>query len=103
MRILRFIGFWLLIVTVVVLVFDGTRSLADSRLVFSSLETVWHLLAPNGPVNAKNVIVGHIHPWLWEYFIVVSLSLPAWLVFGVLGVWLSWIGRKRTKVDIFMT
>jgi MYXO-CTERM domain-containing protein len=39
---------------------------------------------------------------LWDAVITEILHTPTWGVFGVLGVALFWLGRKRAPAEIFI-
>jgi hypothetical protein len=39
---------------------------------------------------------------MWDPIIVGILSAPTWVVFGILGVLLYWLGRKRKPVEVFI-
>jgi len=39
---------------------------------------------------------------LWDPFITEILNAPTWGVFGVLGIALYWLGRKRTPAEVFI-
>jgi hypothetical protein len=34
--------------------------------------------------------------------IVSILAAPTWVVFGILGVFLYWLGQKRKPVEVFI-
>ena len=45
----------------------------------------------------QQTIETYIGHWLWDPLIQWILMLPTWLVLGVLGFWLSYMGRKRRQ------
>ena len=100
---LRLIARPLLLVAVVALVYDGTRTLAGgSGIVITSLVEHWQGLFPGSLEIVKQFIVRRVSPALWDGGILKVLRMPAWLVIGVLGLLLAWIGRKRHKVNVYM-
>ena len=91
----------LLLAAVVALVYDGTRTLAGAGLVITSLGEHWQSLAPQS-LDALRSLINRLYPLAWEGGATRLLRLPAWLVIGVLGMLLAWIGRKRHPVNVFV-
>ncbi|MBN9011167.1 MAG: hypothetical protein J0H63_13990, partial [Rhizobiales bacterium] len=100
---LRILARPLLIAAVVALAYDGTRTLAGgSGLVITSLAEHWMHFFPASYESAKAILAAKIHPLAWETVVAPVLRLPAWLVAGVLGLLLVWLGRRRKEVAIFI-
>lgn len=99
---LRMLARPLLIAAVVALVYDGTRTMAGgSGLVMTTVEQHWANLAPKSLAASKTLVTTRIHPFIWTSGIERVLKLPAWLVLGVLGLVLVWLGQRRREVRIF--
>ncbi|MFV0295980.1 MAG: hypothetical protein ACK5JT_07650 [Hyphomicrobiaceae bacterium] len=93
----------LLIVAVVALVYDGTRTMAGgSTLVITSLEQHWVNLAPKSYTATKTAISTRISPVVWTMFVERLIRLPAWLLIGSLGLLLSWVSRRRREISVFI-
>jgi hypothetical protein len=92
----------LLLIAVVALVYDGTRTLAGSGFVITSLVEHWQSIAPASLEAARGAITRWIHPMAWDLGFLRLLKLPAWLVVGVFGLFLAWLGRKRRAVNVFV-
>ncbi len=43
----------------------------------------------------------YVYPFLWDPLILSLLQLPTWIVFGVLGLLLYRIGRRRRRIDVY--
>ena len=100
---LRFIARPLLLVAVVALVYDGTRTLAGgSGLVVTSLAEHWQSFFPSSLEMLRGLVTKRVHPVLWDGGMVRVLHLPSWLVIGVIGLLLAWIGRKRHRVNVYI-
>jgi hypothetical protein len=41
-------------------------------------------------------------PWVWDGVIWPVLSVPTFLLFGLLAMWCGYAGRRRHKVNIFV-
>ncbi len=95
----RFVGLWLIAGALVALVIDGTKTIAASELTITPLGLAWYTLSPSTLMAAQTFVqqkveayIGH---WLWDPLIQWILMLPGWLVLGLLGSWLVYVGRKR--------
>ncbi len=101
--VVRVIGLWLVAVAVVAAAIDGTKSIAASKLVLTPLGQHWFQLAPESLNAAQAGIQRTVSPLLWDPVIQWILLLPTWLVAGVLGMLLVWLGsrgRRRRRVRL---
>ena len=91
----RFIGFWFLAAALVALVIDGTKSIADSALVTTS---VAEYLVENSPTTLQRLEFGVQNnlgwPLVWDYIFVPVLGWPAFVILGLVGILLSLIGKR---------
>jgi hypothetical protein len=39
---------------------------------------------------------------MWDPVMTTILHAPTWVVFGILGVLLYWLGQKRKPVEVFI-
>ena len=102
MLILRIIGAWLIIGAIVAFVVDGTRTLgSDSGFVMTPLGEYWFKFHAASLNTAQAAIERHVHPFLWDPVISWILQLPAWVVLGVLGLLIYWIGRRRRPTSAY--
>lgn len=100
---LRTVARPMLLIAVVALVYDGTRTLAGgSGFVVTSLVEHWQGFAPHSLEALRTMVTRTVHPQVWESAVLRLLKLPAWLVVGAIGMFLAWIGRKRHHVNVFI-
>jgi len=92
----RFLGFWILAGGFVALVVDGTRSIAASSLVLTSLRSAWASVAASSLTQVE-AMVSAIAPWAWTRVLAPVLDVPLFAVLAVLGLLLLAIGRRRTR------
>lgn len=93
----------LLIGAIIALAYDGTKSFSGgSGLVTTSLLQHWSSLSPSSLEAAHNVVSSRLDPAVWDMALVPLLRWPAWLIAGVLALILSWFGRRRREVSIFV-
>lgn len=88
-----------ILIAVLAVVTDVTRSNAAHTVVITSLLEHWGKLAPHG-LAAAQASARRI-PLLWDYMLRPVLLIPGWGLFGALGVLFAYLGRRRTKVNVF--
>ncbi|HQZ11930.1 MAG TPA: hypothetical protein PK286_03510 [Devosia sp.] len=93
--ILRILGTWLLGIALILLIIDGTRSLAHSGLVMTPLALTWSQIHEPSLIEAQNFLSSRFFGPVIAPIVGVILSLPGWLVFAVPGGLLAWMGRTR--------
>lgn len=101
MIIIRMIGVWFLLASVITLVIDATKSLAVNRLVITSLGQQWYELHKPSLEAAQKAVEQHVHPLAWDPFLTALLLWPSWALFALFGVILLWLGRKRKQTRVF--
>ena len=100
---LRLLGVWLLLLAMVAAVVDATKSLAGGGAwVVTPMGEQWQALSPETLKGAKEAIETHAGPFLWDPVMTTILDAPTWVVFGILGVFLYWLGQKRKPVEVFI-
>lgn len=92
----RAIGYLMLAGAFIAVVVDGTRSIAASALVFTSLQGFLDRLAPAAVPGLKSSLL-QVHALLWDPVATSALKAPlaaALLVLGILFVALAAGGRE---------
>jgi hypothetical protein len=95
----RFVGLWMIAGALVALVVDATKTIAASRLTITPLGLTWYSISPSSLMRAQEFVqrtvetyIGH---WLWDPVIQWILTAPTWVVLGLFGGWLVYLGRRR--------
>lgn len=96
-----FAGLFLLLAALA-LIGDVTRSMNTRTTVVTSVATQWRQLSPQSLTNAQNAVSKNVHPLAWDPLIWRLLLLPAWFLFGAIGLVLALLGRRRRRVNIFI-
>lgn len=91
----RFFGLWILALAFIFLIYDGTRSIADHGFNVTKMVDVWSSVHQNSLLELKPAIERHLSAWIWDPVVRSVLDQPAWLVFGVVGIFLMLIGRRK--------
>jgi hypothetical protein len=97
----RFIGFWFLAAALVALVIDGTKSIADSELVTTSVAGYFLDISPTTLQRLEFGVQNNLGaPWLWDTVFINLLSWPAFVVLAIIGFLFMLIGRRRKRRDL---
>ena len=91
---LRFIGLCLLATAFVLFVYDGTKSIANQHLVYAKVGDVWAIIDQTS-LNQVQAWLKQKFVWAWDPYLEKSFDLPAWVVVGVVAMFLPVLGRKK--------
>lgn len=93
----RLIGILLLSMALILLVLDGSKTIAASDIVLTPMGEIWFDI-DNGSLNlVQAVIQRRVHPVLWDPIILWILGLPGWVVLGAPGLLLTILARPKSK------
>ena len=82
---------------VILVIIDGTKSLAANGIVFTSLEATWVQLHAESLDDVRQFLETRLFGPLLKPVITAILSFPGWAVLGVPGLLLAWAGRSRRE------
>jgi len=91
----RFLGLICLAAAFILVIYDGTKSIAANAIYFTQLGKTWYELSPNSLQLLQPAIERNVAVWLWNPVIQTVLEQPTWLVLGVTGSILILLGRKK--------
>jgi hypothetical protein len=101
--VLRTLGIWLLLLAMVAAVVDATKSLAGGGAwAMTPLGEQWRQLFPEMLDGFRQWVINTVGDWLWDPILLSILAAPTWVVFGILGVFLYWLGQKRKEVEVYI-
>jgi hypothetical protein len=96
MRLLfRLVGTWLLGMALILLIIDGTRSLAANAVVMTSLGDTWTALHAQSLADVRAFFATRFFGPLLDGVVGFILGLPGWLVLSLPGAFIAWLGRTR--------
>jgi hypothetical protein len=95
--VLRVIGTVLIAFAVILIIIDGTRSLAANGLVFTPLEATWQSMHADSLAAVREFLGTRLFGPLLDPVISGILSFPGWAVIGIPGLLLAWAGRSRRE------
>ncbi len=102
MFLLRLFGSWFMLAATLALVHDVSRSVSSKAgFASTSLGEHWYKLHVASLNLLQATVERYVTPKLWDPAIVTILHMPAWLVLGLIGVGLFFLGRQRRRVAVF--
>ena len=103
LTLLRVLGVWFLLLAMVAAVVDATKSLAGGGAwVVTPMGEQWSALSPDSLAASKTAVETHVGTFLWDPVIATVLQAPTFVVFGILGILLYWLGQKRRPAEVFI-
>ena len=95
--ILRVLGTLLIAFAVILIIIDGTRSLAANGLVLTPLEVTWESMHAVSLAAVRDFLGTRLFGPLISPIVSAVLGFPGWAVIGVPGLLLAWAGRSRSE------
>lgn len=94
---LRIMGTWLIGLALVLLVIDGTKSLAGNAATFTSLGDVWMQVGLQSLDAVREFFRSRFFAALLDNALDVLLTYPAFAVIGLPGILLALLGRSPRR------
>ena len=92
---LRVIGLFCLAAAFILVIYDGTKSIAGNNVYLTSVRDLWQLI--NGASLAK--IQPLLSPFaggiLWDPVAIGILGAPSWALLGAFGILCILMGRRK--------
>lgn len=102
MAALRFLAALFLLIATLALVTDVTPWLQGSGpFTAAACLDHWDMISPASREAAERAFAESSTPWLWTWILSPVLSLPTFVLFGVLGVLSGYAGRHRHRINIY--
>jgi len=92
---LRFIGLLCLAAAFILVIYDGTKSIAGNGLALTSVRALWELINAGSLQKLEPMVRPYAGGLLWDPVMVTLLSAPAWGMFGLFGIVFILLGRKK--------
>jgi hypothetical protein len=91
----RFIGVLCLAAAFILVIYDGTKSIAGNSLYLTSVRALWDLINAGSLAQLKPQIQSYANGVLWDPVMLSLLAAPSWSVLGILGIIFVLLGRKK--------
>jgi hypothetical protein len=95
---LRFIGLLCLSAAFVLVVYDGTKSIADDYIYITNVRGLWELIDAGSLANLKPLIEPYAGGTLWDPVAVSVLTAPAAGLLALLGIIFMLLGQPKKPV-----
>ncbi len=91
----RLFGLLFLALGFLLVVYDGTKSIAANAVYFTDVRSLWDTINAASLANLRPLIESKAGAFAWDPVFVTFLSAPSWAVLGVLGIIFILLGRKK--------
>lgn len=91
---LRFIGLCLLALAFVLLVYDGTKSIANQHLAYMNVSEAWAIVDQSS-LDLVQAWIKRKAMWAWDPYLQSGFALPTWIVLAVVAMILIVLGRRK--------
>ncbi len=91
----RFLGLICLAAAFILVIYDGTKSIAGSGLFLTTVQALWELINAGSLAKLKPLIAPYVGGLLWDPLMLGILATPAWGLLGFFGIVLLILGRKK--------
>jgi len=91
----RFLGLICLAAAFILVIYDGTKSIAGNSLSLTTVRVLWELINAGSLARLRPLIEPYVDGLLWDPAMVSILAAPAWGLLGLLGILLILFGRKK--------
>jgi hypothetical protein len=92
---MRFIGLICLAAAFILVIYDGTKSIAANALYLTSARTLWELINAASLAKLRPLLEPYAGGILWDPVMVSILSAPSWSLLGGFGILLLVFGRRK--------
>jgi hypothetical protein len=92
---LRSIGFLCLAASFLLVIYDGTKSIAGSAIYITSVQALWDIINAGSLQALRPLMEGRLGHFAWDPAFASFLNSPSSAVLGGVGVVLILLGRKR--------
>jgi hypothetical protein len=95
----RFLGLICLAAAFILVVYDGTKSIAANHLYFTSVQALWQLInaaSLQGFIqDTKPLVAPYAGGMLWDPGVLGILAAPSWSLLGIFGILFLLLGRRK--------
>jgi hypothetical protein len=92
---LRFLGLLSLAAAFILVIYDGMKSIVDSRMSITTVRGLWELINAGSLAKLKPLIEPYAGGLLWDPAMVSILAAPSWSLLGLFGILFILLGRKK--------
>jgi hypothetical protein len=90
----RSVGFFALAAAFLLVIYDGTKSIAGNAVFITSVRSLWETFNA-ASLQSLRPLIEQAGPYVWDPVFVTFLNAPSWAALGILGIVFILLGRKR--------
>ena len=91
----RAIGFLCIAAAFLLVIYDGTKSIAGNAVFITSVRSLWEMFNAASLQALRPLIEGNLGRLAWDPGFTAFLNTPSWAVLGLIGIVFILLGRKR--------
>jgi hypothetical protein len=91
----RFIGLICLAAAFILVIYDGTKSIAGNSVYLTSVRMLWELINAGSLQKLRPLLAPYAGGVLWDPGMVTILAAPSWSLLGVVGILFILLGRRK--------
>jgi hypothetical protein len=91
----RSIGFLGIAAAFLLIIYDGTKSIAGNAIFITSVRGLWDTINAASLAGLRPLIETNLGSYAWDPVFTGFLNTPSWAAIGIFGVILILLGRKR--------
>jgi hypothetical protein len=91
----RFLGLICLAAAFLLVIYDGTKSIAGNTVALTSARALWQIINAGSLAKLQPLLESYAGGLLWDPLMLSLLAAPSWSVLGLVGILLLLLGRKR--------
>ncbi|MBX6326948.1 MAG: hypothetical protein IRY89_00070 [Pseudolabrys sp.] len=96
--IFRLFGLLCLAAAFILVVYDGTKSIAGNALFLTSVRTLWQIVHAPSLAKLQPLITPYAAGYLWDPVTLAVLDAPASLLLTLFGIVLLLLGRRKKRL-----
>jgi hypothetical protein len=90
----RGVGFLCIAAAFLLVIYDGTKSIAGNAVFITSVRGLWETLNASSLQSLRPLIEGRLGQFAWDPVFTAFLNTPSWAVLGLIGIVFILLGRK---------
>jgi hypothetical protein len=91
----RFLGLICLAAAFILVIYDGTKSIAGNSLSLTTVRALWELLNAGSLAKLRPLISPYAGGLLWDPVMTSILAAPSWALLGFFGILFLIFGRRK--------
>ena len=92
---LRVIGLFCLAAAFILVIYDGTKSIAGNNVYLTSVRDLWQLINGASLAKMQPLLSPYAGGLLWDPGATAILGMPSWALLGVFGILCMIMGRRQ--------